>query len=155
MKGRSVGPLLLLATLITTVTAAVPARAGERPPAVNYVLRCTGCHLQDGTGLPAAGIPDFVGKVGVFTDTPERRRYLLHVPGVINSGLTDRETAALLNHIMKTYAGPSLPASYTPFTAEEVGTLKTQDVGNVVAYRRKLAETLQAEGVAVAEYPWP
>lgn len=148
-------PLVLAACLIAIPAAAVPARAGERPAAVNYVLRCTGCHLQDGTGLPSAGIPDFVGKVGVFTDTPERRRYLLHVPGVINSGLTDTETAALLNYIMKNYAGPSLPASYKAFTAEEVGALKREDVGNVVAYRRKLADVLRAEGVAVAEYPWP
>ena len=132
MMGRT----LLIALLVATT----PALGAERSAPVNYVLRCLGCHLQDGTGLPAAGIPDFVGKVGVFTGSDEARRYLLHVPGVINSGLTDGETANLLNYIMETYAGASLPKSYMPFTAEEVALLKSQDVGNVVSYRRKLTE---------------
>ena len=42
-----------------------------------------------------------------------------------------------------------------PFTAEEVAILKAQDIGNVVAYRRKLAAELEAEGNVVADYPWP
>ncbi len=147
MRTRWVMPLVFLASSA--------ACAAERSAPANYVLRCTGCHLQDGRGLPAAGIPDFVGKVGVFTETDDRRRYLLHVPGVINSGLTDSDTAALLNYIMSTYAGPSLPAAYRPFTAEEVSALKGQDVGNVVAYRRKLVKALKAEGFEVADYPWP
>lgn len=137
------------------VLATVPAVAAERSAPVNYVLRCLGCHLPDGTGLPAAGIPDFVGKVGVFTGSEDTRRYLLHVPGVSNSGLSDAETADLLNYIMDTYAGASLPDTFAPFTAEEVGILKAQDVGNVVAYRRKLAERLITQGYPVADYPWP
>ena len=135
--------------------AAMPVTAAERSAPVNYVLRCLGCHLQDGTGLPAAGIPDFVGKVGVFGGGEDGRRYLLHVPGVINSGLSDKETAALLNYIMDTYAGASMPETFVPFTADEVGTLKAQNVGNVVAYRRKIAAELRAQGFDVADYPWP
>jgi len=141
--------------LAVALIAAMPVAAAERSAPVNYVLRCVGCHLQDGTGLPAAGIPDFVEKVGVFGGSEEGRRYLLHVPGVINSGLSDKETAALLNYIMDTYAGVSMPESFVPFTADEVGTLKAQNVGNVVAYRRKIAAELRAQGFDVADYPWP
>lgn len=140
---------------VLTFVAAVPVMADDRPAPVNYVLRCLGCHLQDGTGLPSAGIPDFVDKVGVFAGADDGRRYLLHVPGVINSGLSDQETADLLNYIMDTYAGPSMPEQSVPFTAEEVAILKAQDIGNVVAYRRKLAAELEAEGNVVADYPWP
>ncbi|WP_288430918.1 hypothetical protein [uncultured Stenotrophomonas sp.] len=147
MIGRVIVSVLML--------SAAPALAGERSASVNYVLRCLGCHLQDGTGLPSAGIPDFVGKVGVFTHNPDTRRYLLHVPGVINSGLSDNELAELLNYIMETYAGESLPETYQPFTAEEVAELKNEDVGNVVSYRRQLAHDLIAQGYPVAEYPWP
>lgn len=146
-----IGKWLLALTLI----AVAPAMADDRPAPVNYVLRCLGCHLQDGTGLPSAGIPDFVGKVGVFAGSDDGRRYLLHVPGVINSGLSNKETADLLNYIMDTYAGPSMPASSDPFTAEEVALLKSQDVGNVVAFRRKLVEELEAQGHELADYPWP
>ena len=141
--------------LAAALIAAMPVAAAERSAPVNYVLRCLGCHLQDGTGLPAAGIPDFVGKVGVFGVGEDGRRYLLHVPGVINSGLSDKETAALLNYIMDTYAGASMPETFVPFTADEVGTLKAQNVGNVVAYRRKIAAELRAQGFDVADYPWP
>ncbi len=147
MIGRSI----LLALLVS----AVPVFADERPAPVNYVLRCLGCHLPDGTGLPAAGIPDFVGKVGVFAGNPDGRRYLLHVPGVINSGLSDQETADLLNYIMQTYAGDSLAADSAPFTGPEVAELKAANVGNVVAYRRKIAAGLAAQGYEVADYPWP
>ena len=141
--------------LAVGLIAAMPVAAAERSAPVNYVLRCVGCHLQDGTGLPAAGIPDFVEKVGVFGGSEDGRRYLLHVPGVINSGLSDQETAALLNYIMDTYAGASMPETFVPFTADEVGTLKAQNVGNVVAYRRKIAAELRAQGFDVADYPWP
>lgn len=141
--------------LAVALIAALPVTAAERSAPVNYVLRCLGCHLHDGTGLPAAGIPDFVGKVGVFGGSEDGRRYLLHVPGVINSGLSEQETAALLNYIMDTYAGASMPEVFVPFTAEEVGTLKAQNVGNVVAYRRKIAAELRAQGFDVADYPWP
>nr|WP_295887434.1 hypothetical protein [uncultured Devosia sp.] len=134
---------------------AMPVVAAERSAPVNYVLRCLGCHLQDGTGLPSAGIPDFVGKVGVFARSDNGRRYLLHVPGVINSGLGNKETADLLNYIMNTYAGESMPEAWKPFTADEVAVLRAQDVGNVVSYRRQIAAELEAQGYDVAEYPWP
>ena len=147
--------LRFIGTLAIAGLFAAPAVAAERPAAVNYVLRCVGCHLPDGTGLPSAGIPDFVGKVGVFGGEEDTRRYLLHVPGVINSGLTDKETADLLNYIMDNFAGASRPDPWTPFTAEEVARLKSQDVGNVVSYRRKLAAALEAQGYVVADYPWP
>ncbi|ODT47712.1 hypothetical protein [Devosia sp. 63-57] len=147
--------MIVRSALAVLLLACAPALGAERSAPVNYVLRCLGCHLQDGTGLPAAGIPDFVGMVGVFTGNEEARRYLLHVPGVINSGLSDNETAALLNYIMDTYAGDSMPDGAAPFTAEEVGVLKAQDVGNVVAYRRRIAAALEAEGYVVADYPWP
>ena len=146
---RVLTALLMLACLV------VPAQAAERTAQTNYVLRCLGCHLPDGTGLPGAGIPDFVGKVGVFAGLPEGRAYLLHVPGVIGASLSDGEIADLLNYIMETWAGDSLPAAYQPFDAAEVSVLKAQSVGNVVNYRRVVADKLEAQGLSVAEYPWP
>lgn len=129
--------------------------AAELSPNVNYLLRCQGCHMTDGRGLPSSGIPDFVDQVGVFAGLPEGRQYLLHVPGVIGSSLTDAEIAGVLNYIMDTYAGPSLPEGNTAFTAEEVNALRKADVGNVVKYRRIVAEKLAQAGISVADYPWP
>lgn len=130
-------------------------QSAERTPTTNYVLKCIGCHLQDGTGQSSAGIPDFVGKVGVFASLPEGRAYLLHVPGVIGSSLSNKEIADLLNYVMEMYAGESLPVPYEPFSADEVATLRTTEVGNVVKYRRVVAAKLAESGIKVADYPWP
>lgn len=147
---RSVLPLLAMLVLL------VPsAQAAERQAKTNFVLKCIGCHLTDGTGLPGQGIPDFVGKVGVFAGLPEGRAYLLHVPGVIGSSLTDNETAEVLNYIMDKWAGDSLPKDFVPFTGPEVAVLKATNIGNVVNYRRVVADKLAQSGLTVADYPWP
>ncbi|WP_224701172.1 c-type cytochrome [Devosia aquimaris] len=145
----------ILTTLAIVLLAALPAHAAERGAKVNFVLKCAGCHLNDGTGMPASGIPDFVGKVGVFAAVPEGRAYLLHVPGVIGSSLSDAQIADVLNYIMDTWAGESLPADYVPFDAAEVRDLRLQDIGNAVKYRRVVVEKLEAMGLSAADYPWP
>ncbi len=142
--------VFLLALVFVTA-----AQANDRTAETNYVLRCVGCHDTDGTGLPAAGIPNFVDEVGVFAGLHEGRAYLLHVPGVIGSSLSDSETADVLNYIMTKWAGPSLPSDYVPFTSEEVQTLKTEGVGNPVKYRRVVAAKLAQSGIEVPDYPWP
>jgi len=131
------------------------AQAADKSPHVNYMLRCQGCHLADGTGHSKAGIPDFVGQVGAFATLPEGRQYLLHVPGVIGSSLSDQEIADVLNYIMETYSGASLPDGYRPFTVSEVVALRSAEIGDVVKYRRLVVEELSALGIMVADYPWP
>lgn len=142
------GAAALLAMTATT-------QAADRLPEVNYLLRCQGCHLSDGTGLPSAGIPDFVGQVGVFLAVPEGREYIMHVPGVIGSSLSDKEIAELMNYILDTWAGASVPEGAEPFTAEEVAELRGLQIGNVVKYRRVVVEKLAALGLSAPDYPWP
>ena len=144
----------LLATALLLAGTAT-GQSAERTPETNYILKCIGCHLQDGSGLPSAGIPDFVGKVGVFARLPEGRAYLLHVPGVIGSSLTDKEIADLLNYVMEIYAGDSLPVPFEPFTADAVTALRATEIGNVVKYRRVVADKLAEHGIKVPDYPWP
>ncbi|WP_137150646.1 cytochrome C [Devosia sp. FKR38] len=144
-------PLLVLLPVLLMGSA----QAAERQAKTNFVLKCIGCHLADGTGLPGQGIPDFVGKVGVFAGLPEGRAYLLHVPGVIGSSLTDNETAEVLNYIMDKWAGDSLPKDFVRFTGPEVAVLKATNIGNVVNYRRVVADKLAKSGLTVADYPWP
>ena len=144
----------LLATVLLLAGTGI-GHGADRTPATNYVLKCIGCHRQDGSGLPSAGIPDFVGKVGVFAQLPEGRAYLLHVPGVIGSSLSDKEIADLLNYVMDNYAGSSAPIPSAPFSADEVAALRATEVGNVVKYRRVVAAKLAKDGIEVADYPWP
>lgn len=131
------------------------ARAQEHTPHTNYVLRCAGCHGMNGSGAPAAGIADFNGMVGAFTGIDEGRTYLMHVPGVVGSGLSDSEIAAVMNYVMETWAGSSLPDPYVPFTASEVGERRAIDIPDVVENRREVAALLEALGIETADYPWP
>ena len=142
-------------TLLFALAVVTGAQAEDRTAETNYVLRCTGCHDSDGTGLPAMGIPNFVDEVGVFAGLHEGRAYLLHVPGVIGSSLSDSETADVLNYIMTKWAGESLPSDYVPFSSEEVKELKAESVGNPVKYRRVVAAKLAESGIEVPDYPWP
>ncbi|MEO8683581.1 MAG: hypothetical protein ABI414_01940 [Devosia sp.] len=147
--------MTLIKAILIALLATGLATGAERMPKANFILKCAGCHLSDGSGMPAAGIPDFVGKVGVFAALPEGRAYLLHVPGVIGSSLTDAQIADVLNYIMETWAGPSLPTDYMPFDATEVAALRQQNIGNAVKYRRVIVEKLEAMGLSAADYPWP
>lgn len=143
-----------MAAVLAAVSAPA-AGAGELSPRTNYILRCTGCHGMDGAGSPIGGIPDFRNLVGAFAADEEGRSYIMHVPGVVASGLTDREIAGVVNFVMTTWAGSSLPPDFRPFTEQEVTRLRLSPVNNVVDMRRALVARLKAQGVATADYPWP
>lgn len=145
----------LRAFALLGLLAATPTVAQERSPHANYVLRCAGCHAMDGSGHPAGGIPDFRNLVGAFARDETGRTYLMHVPGVIGASLSDTEIAAVLNYIMDNWGGDSVPTGFVPFTGAEVGVLRAENIGDVVAYRRKLVENLKQQGIVTAGYPWP
>ena len=147
--------LRLAAPLLVSVLAfAAPAVAQERSAHANYILRCAGCHGLTGTGAPAAGIADFNDAVGAFTRTDDGRTYLMHVPGIAASRLSDEDIAAVLNYVVETWAGTSRPEDYVPFTAEEVTQRRALAIPDVVAFRREVVEALAAMGIDTAPYPW-
>ena len=141
---------LLFSSLVLPVASANNLTAGT-----DYVLRCSGCHGTDGSGHEAAGIPDFRNQVGVFAEDNEGRTYLLHVPGVVNSSLDNDRIAAVLNYIMRTWAGASLKMALQNFTSQEVAARREQVVSDVVAMRRQISLRLLREGIKTANYPWP
>lgn len=145
---RALGALSLAGLL-----AAPLAHAADRPAQANYLLRCSGCHGPDGSGAPAAGIPPLPGFISAFTADEQGRTYLMHVPGVVSTGLNDREIAAVMNYVVTRWGDPK--QAFTPFTPEEVTQLRATEVADVVVYRRELIKRLQAEGYMVAAYPWP
>ncbi|MDG6774448.1 cytochrome c [Thiomicrorhabdus sp. ZW0627] len=149
MKYRNliVGMLFLLAS--------GEALAVKYSPETNYALRCSGCHGPAGIGTEKGGIPNFQDFVGSFSTLESGRKYLMNVPGVVGSNLSNSEISEVMNYVMKKWGGESLPKTYQPFTEEEVNKLKQYDVGDVVAYRRKVAKELKEQGLPVAPYPWP
>lgn len=145
-------------TVIAAVAAIAgphPARSGEYTPRTNYILRCTGCHGMDGAGSPIGGIPDFRNLIGAFAGDDDGRTYVLHVPGVAGSGLSARETAAVLNFVMANWAGTSLPPGAPQFTEAEVVERRQRPVVDVVQFRRTIVARLTGRGIETAGYPWP
>lgn len=139
----------LLAALVLLPQA---GHAGELSARANYLLRCSGCHLADGEGLPKSGIPAFPGYVDALAADDQGRTYMLHVPGVAGASLSDGETAAVLNYVVETWGTPK---EVRPFTAQEVAARRAVEVEDVVRLRREIAARLSATGVKMAEYPWP
>ena len=146
---------MALFLLAVTTTASAGSAPGAIPPQHNYTLWCTGCHRPDGAGNPQGGIPDFRDSVGYFTSLPEGRLYLVHVPGVMDSGLAPEDIAAVLNYVIRRWGGRSVPDNYVPFTGTEVENLLETEIHDVVPLRRKLVQQLQQQGISVADYPWP
>jgi len=79
--------------------------------------------------------------------------YLVHVPGVVSSGLSSEEIANVLNYILAIWGDPK--GRIPSFTAREVANLRSQPVNDVVALRRHIVSRLRASGVTTADYPWP
>lgn len=85
-----------------------------------YLQHCSGCHLANGAGNPAGGIPDLRTDLGSLASFEEGRVYLLSIPGVAENRLSDREVAGVLNWAVVTFASRALPPELRPFTEEEV-----------------------------------
>ncbi|MBC7522381.1 MAG: cytochrome C [Sandarakinorhabdus sp.] len=103
-------------------TSAPPPYPGEMNLAQSdYVEHCGGCHGIQGDASPAQ-LPSLRGRVGWFMCNPEARSYLLRLPNVARSRITDNvELADLLNFMVFGLGGASTPKNAKPFTGAEVG----------------------------------
>ncbi|MCM5557218.1 cytochrome c [Pleomorphomonas sp. JP5] len=156
MTARAALPLLGVALVAGLVAATVAiAETPHRKPRTNFILRCVGCHGMDGAGSEKGGIPDFRNYVGAFSRDEAGRTYVMHVPGVVNASLTNAEIAEVMNYVMTTFGGPSLPDDYRPLDEAEVDRLRAVPVEDIVALRRDLSASLAKQGIATAGYPWP
>jgi len=134
----------LALAIVATTTA---ARTDDA--AYQYRLHCSGCHGLDGMGSRVGRIPPFPGLFGAILGEPEGRRYLVLVPGVANSGLSDDATARVLNYVMKAW-GDEAVRTARPYTAAEVADIRRTKVDDVVAWRGAIAEKLARRGVSIA-----
>lgn len=144
-------PLLALAALLSNaMVAASPGNAEALSARANYVLHCSGCHRQDGEGAIEGGIPAFRDSVGHIAGIEIGRTYIMHVPGVISTNMSDAEVAGVLNYILDKWGEDGMD-----FTAEEVTRRRSLPVADVVAFRRQVVGELNETGIQIAEYPWP
>ena len=133
--------------------AGLPAPAGvanAQRAWQNWTLNCQGCHRQDGTGS-AGTAPSLAGTVSKFLTVPGGREYLGRVPGVATSPLANADLAELMNWIFWRFDSVHLPADFVPFTAEEIGRLRTRPLRLEAAPMR--SALLQAADAASRTHP--
>lgn len=123
------------------------AGQSDQLAAQNYELDCMGCHGVDGHGV-AGKIPPLAHSLARFMRTPAGRNYVLRVPGAADSPLSDRELAAVLNWIAKSFDAEDLTSRTTPFTEQEVARVRRHPMRSVLARRREVVQGLAATGAA-------
>ena len=156
---RAVALLLLTACLAatagtTTLGRQVPARTDAPAVAATtsvrslYIVHCAGCHGRDGAGSTLGGVPD-MRRLGQFLRLDGGREFVVKVPGVMGSGLSDREVAAVTNWVLGTLAPDSVPAGHAPYEEAEVQRARETPLVDVAAARERLLLQARARGVAI------
>jgi hypothetical protein len=126
------GAVLGIAVAQPPAVAPTAAPAADAPAGVpnpqrawqNWTLNCQGCHRPDGSGSEGTA-PSLAGTVSKFLNVPGGRDYLGRVPGVATSPLGNVDLAELMNWMFWRFDKEHMPVDYVPFTAEEVGRLRT------------------------------
>lgn len=141
-------------------TPAVPAPSAPIPAGVvnpqrawqNWTLNCQGCHRPDGTGSEGTA-PSIAGTVSKFLTVPGGREYLGRVPGVATSPFSNADLAELMNWMFWRFDREHMPADFVPFTADEIGRLRTQPLRLEASQMRSalLKTADQSSGVAAAQ----
>ena len=125
-------PLAALAVTLG-VTTLTPVQA-------TYLERCGGCHGIQGHSAPGA-VPSLRGQVSYFLCFPEARAYLVRLPSLASSPLTDDELAQLMNFVVFDLGGASNQRRYS---AEEVSELRSRPLNEIslAGYRRRIVDRL-------------
>jgi mono/diheme cytochrome c family protein len=123
----------MLALALAASAHPAPAHAAP-PPAQDYVLECRGCHGAQGEGAPDK-VPS-LAQTARFLATPRGRAYLVRVPGVAGSRISDVRIAALLNWMLRELASdPPAPDDFAPYTEAEVARERTRPLLDPLAER--------------------
>ncbi len=128
-----------VAALITVALCCAAADAAQAfPPLVNFQLQCMGCHLGDGSGQPGR-VPSIRRSLTIFSMFREGRDFVVRVPGVAQSPLSNEDTAVLLNWMVRNLSDLATPAGFTDYTAAEVRRLRDRrPLEQVKAVRARL-----------------
>ncbi len=117
---------------------------------VNFQLNCMGCHLADGSGQPGR-VPSIRRTLVLFSESAQGRDYLIRVPGVAQSPLSDADTAALLNWLARNLSGAALPCGFVDYSAAEVRRSRAHPLADVSRTRVRLLQAAAAMSVASRE----
>ena len=113
-------------------------------PVVNYQLRCMGCHLADGSGQPGR-VPSIRRSLVLFSASPQGRDYVVRVPGVAQSPLSDEDTAVLLNWMARNLSDLKVPPSFVDYSEAEIHRLRGHPLVRVSVIRARLLKAAGAK----------
>ncbi len=108
----------------------------------DYMLNCQGCHLPNGEGFPARGVPKINNHMGKFLSVEGGREFLVQVPGASLSDLSDERLAAVLNWMLTTFSADELTTAFEPYSPEEVKQLRQSPLTNVTELRSQLVKKI-------------
>ena len=105
--------------LVASLLVVAAASAGADPHA-DYLLYCRGCHLHTGEAVPDANVPS-LQELAPLLKSKEGREYIVRVPGVSQTPMSDERLAAVLNWVVANF-NPEVDADgFQPYTSAEVG----------------------------------
>ncbi len=118
----------------------LPARAQSASNL--YLLNCWGCHGSHGEGIKGTA-PPLLG-LGDFLKAQGGRAYIIEVPGVSLSALTDAQIATVMDWVLANMSKDHLPQDFTPYTGDEVHRYRAIRLTELSKTRRALLEQLVA-----------
>ncbi len=136
-----------------TAAAAVPARpAARRLTAVQvaYLTSCGGCHGVEGVSAPRA-VPTLRHLTGSFLCTRQGRQYIVRLPDVALSSLSDRMLTRVMNWVVFDLGGPAAAGrDARPYTVAEVARLRREPLTQtgLTAYREQVVAHVEARCAA-------
>jgi hypothetical protein len=137
-----------------TVARGMAAIGDPELAKADYVEHCAGCHGVQGLSAPAR-LPELRGRVGYMMCTAGTRAYLLRLPNIAKSRISDNQQLAdMLNFMVFGLGGTSVLPGTRPFTAAEVGYERQFALtsASLVRERRKSAEVAIARCGAPASF---
>lgn len=144
MKSRAIAVLIAAALL-----SASAALAGGSPAEL-YTLNCWGCHKPRAEGIPGT-VPRLADSMADFLRVPGGREYLVEVPGVAASALSDAEIAQVLNWLLATFNKAEMPPDFKPYTAAEIAKYRPHQLIRITETRDGLVKRLKAKGIVVPD----
>lgn len=103
-----------------------------------------GCHLADGSGQPGR-VPSIRRSLVLFSKSPQGRDYVIRVPGVAQSPLSNADTAALLNWVARHLSDVKIPADFADYSEAEIQSLRHYPLVRVSAIRARLLRASAAK----------
>ena len=133
------GPEWWLTGIFVLVLGTAANAQQQNPPAFSYLLHCSGCHIEDGSGDPPE-VPDLRQDLDLLLTSAEGRSYMLQVPGVTDTPITTQEMADLMNWMIAKFY-PELK-SFKQFSADEVQAGRDNRLANPLESRQQIISRL-------------